>query len=53
MNDIILKEEALKETLMCLFEGLTRRLPSFHFIKFVFSSIINELKLHELKDLIY
>jgi hypothetical protein len=37
MNNIFIKDNALKKTLMCLFEGLTRKTHCFTYLRFVYS----------------
>ena len=36
LNNLCIKDQALKDTIISMFEGITRKLPAFNFLKFVF-----------------
>ncbi len=50
MGNIRIKDEALFQTIMCLFEGLTRKVPAFNFLRFVFAGPFNKLTLYQIEQ---
>jgi hypothetical protein len=45
MRNKIIKDAALKDTLICLFEGLTRKAPSFTYLRFVFTGTFSKINM--------
>ncbi len=41
-----IKDKVLKRTLMCLFEGLTRKIPAFNYLRFIYSGPFNRINLY-------
>jgi hypothetical protein len=36
LRNVVMVDEGLKKTIMCLFEGLTRRMPAFNYLQCVY-----------------
>ncbi len=36
MDNVKIRDNDLRETITCLFEGLTRKIPAFNYLRFVF-----------------
>lgn len=36
LNNLYISDTALKATINCLFEGLTRKIPAFNYLRFVY-----------------
>ena len=48
MNNVFIKDSALKQTLMCLFEGLTRKQPCFTYLRFVYSANFSKISMSQI-----
>jgi hypothetical protein len=50
LNNVYIKDDALRDTLMCLFEGLTRKTPSFNYLRFVFSGTFTKISMFMINE---
>ena len=50
MDDVKIKDNALRETITCLFEGLTRKIPAFNYLRFVFQQPFNRINLFSIEQ---
>lgn len=46
IGQVQFKSEALRQIVMCLFEGITRKIPSFNFLRFVFAGPFNRVNMY-------
>lgn len=44
-----IKDKVLKRTVMCLFEGLTRKIPAFNYLRFIYSGPFNRINLYQME----
>jgi hypothetical protein len=45
-----IKDPVLNKTLMCLFEGLTRKIPAFHFLKFIYAGPFSKMRMFDIEN---
>ena len=48
IGQVQFKSEALRQIIMCLFEGITRKIPAFNFLRFVFAGPFNRVNMYQM-----
>lgn len=49
LGNICIKDEALLKVILCLFEGMTRKIPAFNYLKFVFAGPFQRINLQQME----
>ena len=44
-----IKDKTLERTLMCIFEGLSRKMPAFNYLRFIFAGPFNKINLYTIE----
>lgn len=50
MKTIRFKDKILEKTMMCMFEGLTRKIPAFNYLKFVYAGPFSKINLFSIEQ---
>lgn len=45
-----IKDEVLEKTILCIFEGLTRKMPAFNFLRFIFAGPFNKINMYQIEQ---
>lgn len=46
VGQVQFKDQALRQLIMCLFEGVTRKIPSFNYLRFVYAGPFNRVNMY-------
>ena len=50
LGNICIADEALLKVILCLFEGMTRKIPAFNYLKFVFAGPFQRINLQQMEQ---
>jgi hypothetical protein len=50
LDQLCIKNEALKQAIRCLMEGLTRKIPAINFLRHVYTQVFSRLCLHNIEQ---
>ena len=50
LGNICITDEALLKVILCLFEGMTRKIPAFNYLKFVFAGPFQRINLQQMES---
>lgn len=49
MNNVVIKDDVLEATLVGLFEGLTRKIPAFNYLRYMYGGPFNRISLFSIE----